>query len=93
MRTMRDVRVRRLRVDDRDYVVVSRPIPAGVAETSLTRAEREVAALVALGLSNAEIAERRQRAERTIANQIASVLLKLGLSSRHQVRTFFRNVQ
>jgi DNA-binding NarL/FixJ family response regulator len=90
---MKDLRVGTLRVDDQEYIVVSRSIPTVVAETRLTRAEHEVATLVALGLSNAEIAARRRRAERTIANQVASVLLKLGLSSRHQVGTLLRSTE
>ena len=52
---------------------------AGVA---LTPAERGVVELLSEGLSNREIAGRRGVAERTIANQVASVLAKTGSGSR-----------
>lgn len=52
---------------------------------SLTPTEREVARLVATGASNAEIARQRGRAERTIANQVSSILRKLGLASRAEL--------
>ncbi len=37
------------------------------------------------GCSNAEIARRRGRSPRTVANQVASILKKLGLHSRLEV--------
>src|SRR5262249_20670941 len=49
---------------------------------ALTEAEADVARLVIEGLSNAEIAERRGSAERTVANQVASIYEKLGVGSR-----------
>lgn len=48
----------------------------------LTDAELDVATLAAAGCSNAEIARQRGSAEPTVANQMASVLRKLGLRSR-----------
>jgi DNA-binding CsgD family transcriptional regulator len=48
----------------------------------LSDAERTVAALAANGESNAAIAQRRQTSVRTVANQMSSVLRKLGLFSR-----------
>lgn len=48
----------------------------------LTRAEREVAALVCTGMSNAAIARARRVSVRTIANQIASAMRKLRVDSR-----------
>jgi DNA-binding CsgD family transcriptional regulator len=53
--------------------------------TTLTAAEGEVLAMVCEGLSNAEIATRRGRSVRTIANQVASILAKTGATSRRQV--------
>jgi len=50
--------------------------------TQLTPAEREVLALVCAGLSNAAIARLRSRSERTIANQVASMLRKTESDSR-----------
>ncbi len=51
----------------------------------LTPAEREVARLVLEGLSNAEIARRRGRSIRTVANQVASIFAKAGAGSRREL--------
>lgn len=48
----------------------------------LTDAESDVARLIFEGLTNEEIAARRETSERTIANQIAAVYRKLGVNSR-----------
>lgn len=48
----------------------------------LTGREREVAALVAQGLTNAQIARALVLSERTVENHVAHVLHKLGLSTR-----------
>ena len=48
----------------------------------LTPAERDVGRLVEAGLSNAEIAWTRRSSPRTVANQVASIFRKLGISSR-----------
>ncbi|MBB5898094.1 non-specific serine/threonine protein kinase [Kutzneria kofuensis] len=52
---------------------------------SLTRREREVAALIAQGLSNRDIANRLVIAQRTAEGHVERVLVKLGLTSRTQV--------
>jgi pimeloyl-ACP methyl ester carboxylesterase/DNA-binding CsgD family transcriptional regulator len=51
----------------------------------LSRREREVAQLVARGLSNREIAERLYLSERTVDNHVHHILDKLGFDSRVQV--------
>ena len=51
----------------------------------LTRREREIAGLLAQGLSNREIAETLVMAQRTAEGHVARILGKLGLSSRDQV--------
>jgi DNA-binding CsgD family transcriptional regulator len=51
----------------------------------LTRREREVAELLAAGLSNPEIAARVHRSERTVAHHVSAVLAKLGVPSRTRV--------
>jgi DNA-binding NarL/FixJ family response regulator len=51
-------------------------------ESALSKSERDVLSLVRLGFSNAKIAEERQRSERTVANQVASILKKLDAPSR-----------
>jgi predicted ATPase/DNA-binding CsgD family transcriptional regulator len=63
--------------------------PAEPATTSapdrLTRREREVAALVAEGLTNGQIAGRLVITQRTVAAHIEHILNKLGFASRTQV--------
>jgi non-specific serine/threonine protein kinase len=60
------------------------PVDAA-AEVGLTKREREVAALIAEGLSNREIAARLVVAQRTAEGHVENILSKLGFSSRTQV--------
>ena len=55
------------------------------SDDPLTPREREVADLVAEGLTNRQIAERLVLSERTAQNHVQHVLTKLGLSNRAQV--------
>ncbi len=54
---------------------------------TLTSAERDVLVLVRLGWPNAAIANARGRSERTVANQVASLLSKFGAPSRRTLAT------
>lgn len=73
-------------VGDRRLVVLSFSIEeSGTDEDryrALSPAEREIVALVLAGKTNAAIANARRTSTRTVANQIASILRKLGRSSR-----------
>lgn len=57
----------------------------------LTPSERAVTADILRGLGNREIAARRNRSERTIANQVASVLDRLGAPSRRALAAMLRD--
>jgi predicted ATPase/DNA-binding SARP family transcriptional activator/DNA-binding CsgD family transcriptional regulator len=60
--------------------------PSGSTQaTALTRREREVAALLARGLTNRQIAKELSISEHTVENHVARILKKLKLSSRSEV--------
>jgi non-specific serine/threonine protein kinase len=62
------------------------PPPASTTRTTtLTRREREVADLVAEGLSNKEIASRLVISPRTAETHVERILTKLGFTSRTQI--------
>ncbi|MEV6595709.1 LuxR C-terminal-related transcriptional regulator [Actinoplanes sp. NPDC051346] len=61
------------------------PEPARLGGLGLTPREREVAALVAEGLTNREIAARLVVAQRTAEGHVENILSKLGFTSRAQV--------
>ena len=54
----------------------------------MTKREREVAALIAKGLANKEIAQRLNLATYTIKSHVGSILRKLGVDSRVKVATY-----
>ena len=66
---------------------VERPLTGGETGMPLTRREREVAALVAQGLSTRQIAQELVISERTVDKHVANLLKKLNLRSRNQVAT------
>jgi DNA-binding CsgD family transcriptional regulator len=64
------------------------PAVGGVARSSavpLTRREREVALLVAEGLSSREVAERLYVGTRTVESHLARAYAKLGIRSRSEL--------
>lgn len=80
----RAVRVRALRIGEDELVVIRVPLPAADL-SALPRAQRETAELLLAGLGNAEIARRRGRSERTVANQVAAIFRRFGVSSRAEL--------
>jgi predicted ATPase/DNA-binding NarL/FixJ family response regulator len=71
------------------YALDERAQPAGVppkgSATPLTRRERQVAALLAEGLSNKDIAGRLVISQRTAESHVEHILIKLGFTSRVQI--------
>jgi len=61
------------------------PPPADGPSLPLTRREREVAELIAQGLTNRQIGGRLFIAERTVDTHVSRMLAKLGCSSRAQI--------
>jgi predicted ATPase/DNA-binding CsgD family transcriptional regulator len=61
------------------------PAPGAGGDLPLTRREREVAELIAGGLTNRQIGARLFIAERTVDTHVSRILAKLGCSSRAQV--------
>jgi DNA-binding NarL/FixJ family response regulator len=69
-----------------DYAARARPAPATVCRiASLTEREREVLALVAAGLSNAEIAGRLTVSPLTAKTHVSRAMTKLGARDRAQL--------
>jgi DNA-binding CsgD family transcriptional regulator len=71
-----------LESEDENVVILSFALPEGTNSTRLSPAESEVVKLVLEGRSNDEIAATRGTTRRTVANQVSSLLGKLGVRSR-----------
>ncbi|WP_416566604.1 protein kinase domain-containing protein [Nocardia testacea] len=72
----------------REYALREEPAGAAArsdAKVSLTKREREVAALVARGLSNRQIANELVVSPRTAQGHVENILTKLGFTSRAQI--------
>jgi predicted ATPase/DNA-binding SARP family transcriptional activator/DNA-binding CsgD family transcriptional regulator len=69
---------------------VTEVIPDDEPPTSLTRREEEVAAQVAQGLTNHQIASHLMLSEHTVATHIRNILKKLGLHSRTEIAAYVR---
>jgi DNA-binding CsgD family transcriptional regulator len=72
-------------LDDAEFAVLTMPLCDRTATAVLTLAEREIAILAAAGLNNKSIAHRRVTKERTVANQMATILRKLRVGARYML--------
>jgi DNA-binding NarL/FixJ family response regulator len=64
---------------------VSRIMPSPPGLEGLTRREREVAELIARGYTNQQIAEALVLTRGTVANHVAHILGKVGVTNRTQI--------
>jgi DNA-binding NarL/FixJ family response regulator len=79
------LRTARFQLAGDDYIVLSYPHAAVAAPAALTSTERAIFSALLSGQSNPQIAASRGRALRTIANQVAAIFHKLGVSSRAEL--------
>ena len=84
MPTPNDLRGHVFEVEGRRVAVLTFDRPRRWAG-DLTESEYEVAVFVLSGRTNAEIASARNVSVRTIANQVAGIFRKLGVSSRGEL--------
>jgi DNA-binding NarL/FixJ family response regulator len=87
------LRASRVTIDGEDLAVFSFPLPPPTLPNSLSVAECDVAIAVLEGLSNTEIARARGTSTRTVANQVASLLKKLGVRSRTEAAAALARLQ
>jgi len=68
--------------------LLARTDAAARAANPLSPRETEVASLIALAMSNKQIAERLVLSERTVETHVRSILAKLGYSTRTEIATW-----
>jgi len=74
-----------LEEEGRTFLVMSYELPDWDLPDTLTASEREVLRAVLNGATQAQVAEAREVATATVANQLASIFRKLGVSSRIEI--------
>ena len=67
------------------------PVRPAVQFPALSAREREILDLIAGGMSNSAIAERIDRAPKTVGNHISAIFLKLGVASRAEAIVLARD--
>lgn len=72
-----------------DLALGDRTAAAPAVSGALTRREQEVAALVARGLSNRQVASALGRSQRTADRHVENILAKLGFRSRAQIAAWW----
>lgn len=79
------VRVSRLMVGDLRLRVISVPITPDYSGHGLTESELEVAEMAMRGLSDRDIASKREVSTRTVANQLRAIYGKVGVTNRSEL--------
>ena len=87
------LRASRATVGGEEVAIFSYPLARPALPASLSPAEGAVALALLEGLSNGDIARARKTSARTVANQVASIFRKLGLSSRGEVAMALSRLQ
>ncbi len=88
MRTdSRMVRAVRFEMGSEQFIVYSVPSSLDKLRPLLSRTEFVVCEELLLGSSNAQIAKNLEKSLRTVANQVANIFKKLGVSSRAELVT------
>lgn len=76
-------------ISERVVADLSKPANTGGTELpELTLRERQVLELIAKGLTNRQIGERLELAEKTVKNYVSGLLAKLGMERRTQAAVF-----
>jgi DNA-binding NarL/FixJ family response regulator len=73
---------------DRIVASLSAPSPGRANEPELTLRERQVLDLIAAGLTNRQIGDRLELAEKTVKNYVSGLLAKLGMERRTQAAVY-----
>jgi two-component system response regulator DevR len=68
--------------------VVTVAVESRAADSELSLRERQVLELIAEGLTNRQIAERLELAEKTVKNYVSGLLAKLGMERRTQAAVY-----
>ncbi|MHB8508548.1 MAG: helix-turn-helix domain-containing protein [Candidatus Dormibacteria bacterium] len=76
-----------------DQAIPKRAVPPPMEPATLTPAQHEVIALVALGLTNAEIAQQLGKKPGTVKRQVAESLRRMGARSRADAAVRFVRAQ
>lgn len=76
---------------ERGQVSLPAALHAPVSERALSSREREVLALIVMGLTNADIARRLHVAETTVKTHVRRIFSKLGVHSRGEVLDVVRD--
>jgi DNA-binding NarL/FixJ family response regulator len=82
-RSPKDVEVELLEIGGERLAILT--FPSERTPEGLSPAELEILRLLRKGMSNAEIARARATSVRTVANQVASLLRRFGVASRHEL--------